>query len=374
MAKDPELAGNLAAAAHLIHGSTEGRFTVRYAAGGLTREEIEPASASRGATSASSRRRYDPARLVDGMNVLDDGEEVFLRLEPRAGALGAGEPVPRMTTQSLHDLFSLEGKLALVTGGTGVLGSAMCRGLALAGAHVIVTHRTEGGRRGRAAAALREAGHVATGFGLDTLDRASLRRRAARAGDLGGVDILINAVGGNRKEATTGPDRPFAALSREATEQVFALNFFGGAFSAAQAFAPQLVEKEAGGVILNVTSMSALRPLSRVPGYSAAKAAVDNFTRWLAVHLAEEHNPRVRVNAVAPGFFLTAQNRFLLTEEGTGALTPRGRAILDHTPMGRFGEPGDLIGTVVWLCSDAARFVTGITVPVDGGFSAGCGV
>jgi NAD(P)-dependent dehydrogenase (short-subunit alcohol dehydrogenase family) len=275
--------------------------------------------------------------------------------------------------RSLHDLFSLEGKLALVTGGVGVLGSAMCRGLALAGAHVIVTHRTEGAALD-AAAALRASGHRSTGLALDTLDAPSLEGAAARTRDLGGVDILINAVGGNRREATTGPERSFASLSREATAQVFALNFFGGAFSTAQAFAPQMVEKAAGGVILNVTSMSALRPLSRVPGYSAAKAAVDNFTRWLAVHLAEEHNPRVRVNAVAPGFFLTAQNRFLLTDEATGEPTPRGWAIVDHTPMGRFGEPDDLIGTVVWLCSDAARFVTGITVAVDGGFSAGCGV
>ncbi len=278
-----------------------------------------------------------------------------------------------MSTTGLNPLFSLDGKLALVTGATGVLGSAMCRGLAMAGAHVIVTSRSEDTALG-AASALREAGHRATGFALDTMDAARLSAAAARTREMGGLDILVNGVGGNRKEATTAPDRAFAALPRAAVEDVFALNFFGGAFSTAQAFAPQMVEKVAGGVILNVTSMSALRPLTRIPGYSAAKAAVDNFTRWLAVHLAEEHNPRVRVNAVAPGFFLTKQNRFLLTDEATGALTPRGRAIVDHTPVRRFGEPDDLIGTVVWLCSDAARFVTGITVPVDGGFSAGCGV
>jgi NAD(P)-dependent dehydrogenase (short-subunit alcohol dehydrogenase family) len=157
-------------------------------------------------------------------------------------------------------------------------------------------------------------------------------------------------------------------------EDVLAVNFFGGAFSTAQAFAPQMVAKDAGGAILNISSMSASRPLTRVPGYGAAKAAVENFTRWLAVHLAQDYNPKVRVNAVAPGFFLTKQNRFLLADEATGALTPRGRAILDHTPMGRFGEPDELIGAVVWLCSDAARFVTGITVPVDGGFSACSGI
>jgi NAD(P)-dependent dehydrogenase (short-subunit alcohol dehydrogenase family) len=273
----------------------------------------------------------------------------------------------------MDDLFSLQGKRALVTGATGVLCSAMSRGLAQAGAHVVVTAR-DAATAEAAARVLREAGGEATGLALDVMDAASLRDAAARAEGMGGIDLLINGVGGNRKEATTGPDLPFDALPRAAMEEVMGLNFFGGAFLTAQAFAPQMVKKEAGGAIVNVTSMSAIRPLTRVPGYSAAKAAVESFTRWLAVHLAREHNPRVRVNAVAPGFFLTAQNRFLLTEEATGALTPRGRAILDHTPMGRFGAPDDLVGTVIWLCSDAARFVTGITVPVDGGFSAYAGI
>jgi NAD(P)-dependent dehydrogenase (short-subunit alcohol dehydrogenase family) len=152
------------------------------------------------------------------------------------------------------------------------------------------------------------------------------------------------------------------------------LNFLGGSFLTAQAFAPQMAEKQAGGASVDITSMTALRPLTRIPGYSAAKAAVANFTRWLAAHLAREYNPRLRVNAVAPGFFLTAQNRFLLTDEATGELTARGRRILDHTPMGRFGEPDDLAGTIIWLCSSASRFVTGAVVPVDGGFSAYSGV
>jgi len=274
---------------------------------------------------------------------------------------------------TLERLFSLEGKLALVTGGTGILGSAVSRGLAQAGAHVLVTHRRAEDAES-AAAGLREAGHRASGLGLDVMDEASLRRAAARTRSLGGLDILVNGVGGNRPGATTAPDMPFHELPRAAVEEVMALNFLGGAFLTAQAFAPQMAEKEAGGAILAISSMSGIRPLTRVPGYSAAKAAVANFTAWLATHLAQEYNPRLRVNAIAPGFFLTTQNRFLLTEEGTGAVTPRGRRVLDHTPMGRFGAPEDLIGAVVWLCSDAARFVTGIVVPVDGGFSAYAGV
>ncbi len=274
---------------------------------------------------------------------------------------------------ALTALFSLEGKLALVTGGTGVLGSAVCRGLAMAGAHVLVTHRGAGAAES-AAAALREGGHRASGFDLDVMDGASLRRAADRCASLGGLDILVNAVGGNRPDATTAPDLPFHELPRAAVEEVIARNLLGGAFLTAQAFAPQMASKEAGGAILALSSMSGLRPLTRVPGYSAAKAAVGNFTQWLAAHLAREYNPRLRVNAVAPGFFLTAQNRFLLTEEETSAISARGRRVLDHTPMNRFGEPEDLIGAVVWLCSDAARFVTGIVVPVDGGFSAYAGV
>lgn len=272
-----------------------------------------------------------------------------------------------------NGLFSLEGKRALVTGATGVLCSAISRGLCRAGAQVLITHRDPGAAE-TFAADLREAGHQATGFGLDVMDSASLSQAAEQVRSLGGLDILINGVGGNQKGATTAPELPFHELPREAVEKVLGLNFLGGAFLTAQAFAPQMVRRQGGGVIVNLTSMSGIRPLTRIPGYSAAKAAVANFTQWLAVHLAREYDPCLRVNAVAPGFFLTTQNRFLLTDEATGALTARGRQILDHTPMGRFGEPEDLLGTVLWLCSDAARFVTGIIVPVDGGFSAYSGV
>jgi NAD(P)-dependent dehydrogenase (short-subunit alcohol dehydrogenase family) len=273
---------------------------------------------------------------------------------------------------AVFEEFSLAGKRALITGGAGVLCSAIGQGLARAGASVIVTD-ARAGAAAACAEALGREGFEASGFDLDVLDAVQLREAAARMEQQGGIDILINGAGGNQPGATTGPTQPFMELTREAMGKVFELNFFG-AFLATQSFAEQMVKKDAGGVIINISSMNAVRPLTRIPGYSAAKAAVSNFTQWLAVHLAQEYNPRVRVNAIAPGFFLTEQNRYLLTDRGSGELTERGRSILAHTPLGRFGEPGDLVGPVVWLCSDAARFVTGIVVPVDGGFSAFSGV
>jgi NAD(P)-dependent dehydrogenase (short-subunit alcohol dehydrogenase family) len=186
------------------------------------------------------------------------------------------------------------------------------------------------------------------------------------------VDILINGAGGNKKEATTSPDLSFFDLPADAVQWVFNLNFIGTLLPC-QVFGKVMAEREEG-IILNVSSMNAFRPLTRIPAYSAAKAAVSNFTQWLAVHISQEYSPNIRVNAIAPGFFLTEQNRFLLTDEETGELTPRGRTIIDHTPMGRFGHPDDLIGTVLWLLSPGAAFVHGVVVPVDGGFSAFGGV
>jgi NAD(P)-dependent dehydrogenase (short-subunit alcohol dehydrogenase family) len=158
----------------------------------------------------------------------------------------------------------------------------------------------------------------------------------------------------------------------DAIRGVFDLNFVG-TFLACQAFGKDMAQKGAG-VILNISSMNAFRPLTKVGAYSAAKAAVSNFTQWLAVHICQNYSKEIRVNAIAPGFFLTEQNRYLLTNEKSGDLTPRGKTIIEHTPMGRFGKPGDLIGTMLWLVSDAAKFVTGVVVPVDGGFSAFSGV
>jgi NAD(P)-dependent dehydrogenase (short-subunit alcohol dehydrogenase family) len=216
-------------------------------------------------------------------------------------------------------------------------------------------------------------GGEAVAVTCDVLDRASVEdARDTVLKRWGRVDILVNGAGGNKKQATTSPDLSFFDLPPDAIRWVFDLNFLGTLLPS-QVFGQPMAEQGAG-CILNVSSMNAFRPLTRIPAYSAAKAAVSNFTQWLAVHMAQEYSSRIRVNAIAPGFFLTEQNRFLLTEETTGNLTPRGRTIIEHTPMGRFGAPEDLVGTVVWLLSPAAAFVTGVVVPVDGGFSANSGV
>ena len=207
----------------------------------------------------------------------------------------------------------------------------------------------------------------------DVLDRN--RVEAARDQILsafGKIDVLINGAGGNKKEATTGPDMPFFDLPADAIKYVFDLNFIGTLLPS-QIFGKEMA-RTGTGVILNVSSMSAFSPLTKISAYSAAKAAVNNFTQWLAVHLCQNYSKNIRVNAIAPGFFLTEQNRFLLTDEKSGKLTPRGETIVAHTPMSRFGEANELLGATIWLCSDASKFVTGIVVPVDGGFSAFSGV
>ena len=270
-------------------------------------------------------------------------------------------------------LFSLEGKRALVTGGAGDLCCVICRGIARAGAEVILADvRADAAES--AAATLRGEGLKAQALQLDVLDPDSLARAADQTASLGGLDILVNGAGGNQKAATTSPDVSFFDLPSDALKRVVDLNLFGGAILPSQRFGKLMAQSPKGGVILNISSVTAFRPMTRVAGYSAAKAAVNNFTQWLAVHLAQEYGPKIRVNALAPGFFLTEQNRHLLTDEATGNLTPRGKSVIAHTPMARLGDPEDLVGTVVWLCSDAARFVTGIVVPVDGGFSAYSGV
>ena len=271
---------------------------------------------------------------------------------------------------NVMDRFRLEGRTALLTGAGGVLGAQIAEALAQAGARVWVTDLVAE-RAAAAAERIRADGGHADSLALNVMERADLERAAATTG---AIDILVSAAGGNLPAATTSADQAFFDLPLDAMEKVVALNLFGGALLPAQVFGRAMAATEQGGVILNVSSMNALRPLTRIPGYSAAKAAVSNFTQWLAVHMAQEYNPRVRVNALAPGFFLTDQNRFLLTDRQTGDLTSRGETIIAHTPLGRFGQPDDLAGAAVWLCSDAAVFVTGVVLPIDGGFSAFSGV
>jgi NAD(P)-dependent dehydrogenase (short-subunit alcohol dehydrogenase family) len=270
-------------------------------------------------------------------------------------------------------VFSLEGKVAVVTGGTGVLGSAMCKGLAEAGATVVILARTLSKAQSLADEIV-QFGGKALAVSADVLDKASLEAaRDTILGEVQQIDILINGAGGNRPEATAVPgQRSFFDLPQEALENVFALNFTGTILPS-QVFGAVMAQEQSG-VIINVSSMAAFTPLTRVVAYGGAKAAINNFTQWLAVTMAREYSATIRVNAIAPGFFLGEQNRYLLIDEHSGDLTPRGQQIIDHTPMQRFGEPDDLVGTLVWLASDAARFVTGIVVPIDGGFSAFSGV
>jgi len=268
-------------------------------------------------------------------------------------------------------MFSLEGKAAVITGGAGVLGSAIAQGLGKAGAKIALCDIVNADK---VAQELKSEGIQAKGYYINVMDIEKIKVcRDEVIKNFGRVDILLNAAGGNMKEATTSEELKFFDLPLSALEKVVGLNLFGGAILPSQVFGKDMVENEDGGSIINISSMNAFRPLTRIPGYSAAKAAVSNFTQWLAVHFAQEYNKNLRVNAIAPGFFLTAQNRFLLTNED-GSLTPRGKTIIAHTPMDKFGDPEDLIGACVWLASDASKFVTGIIVPVDGGFSAFTGV
>lgn len=265
--------------------------------------------------------------------------------------------------------FDLTGRTAVVTGGAGVLCSAMVRGLVEHGVRVAILDL----KAAEAQAMADQVGGGAIGIGANVLDRASIEAAAAQVQEtFGPVDILINGAGGNKAEATTSDKVPFFDLPPDAIQWVLNLNFLG-TFLPSQVFGRQMAER-GSGVILNISSMNSFRPLTRVPAYSAAKAAISNFTQWLAVHMAQEYSTAIRVNAIAPGFFLTGQNHYLLIDAQSGELTPRGRQILDHSPLGRFGKPEDLLGAVLWLISPAADFVTGIVVPIDGGFSAYSGV
>jgi NAD(P)-dependent dehydrogenase (short-subunit alcohol dehydrogenase family) len=286
------------------------------------------------------------------------------------------QDVRRRTVEqgSMQDLFSLTGKVAVVTGATGVLGGEMARSLARSGARVAVLGRREE-KAHRVAGEIRAAGGESLVLPADVLDTGQLQdARDALLERWGRVDILVNAAGGNVPGATLSNSVGIFQLPEKALRQVMDLNFLGTLLPC-QIFGAPMVEGAEGpdGCIVNISSMAATKALTNVVGYSAAKAAVDNFTRWLAVELARSYGPDLRVNAIAPGFFIGEQNRDLLLEED-GSLTKRGQTIIEHTPAGRFGKPDELGGTLIWLCSPASAFVNGIVVPVDGGFSAFSGV
>jgi len=268
-------------------------------------------------------------------------------------------------------MFNLSEKVAIITGGAGVLGSAMAEGLVQAGAKVAILSRTAA-KVEKVVANLQEKGGSAMALIVDVLEEDQLLAAKDKVlKEWGRIDILVNAAGGNRKGATIMPDQNIFNLSMDDFSKVTDLNLKGTVLPT-KVFAKVMADQKKGCVI-NISSMAAQQAITRVLGYSASKAAVDNFTKWLSVEMAHKFGEGIRVNAIAPGFFIAEQNRRLLTNED-GSLTSRGQTILNETPVKRFGKPEELVSTLVWLCSDASSFITGIIVPVDGGFSAFSGV
>jgi NAD(P)-dependent dehydrogenase (short-subunit alcohol dehydrogenase family) len=276
-----------------------------------------------------------------------------------------------MNLQELSKHYDFTGKTVVITGGAGVLMGEIACALVGCNANVVILDRDPA----LADQVVRRFDNDAKYLVVkgDVLDKESLSQAAAEIiRHFGRIDSLINGAGGNNPKATTNPEQSFFNLPADSIKHVSDLNLLGTILPS-QVFGKYMADQKEG-IILNVSSMNAFRPLTRIPAYSAAKAAVSNFTQWLAVHMAQEYSPNIRVNAIAPGFFLTEQNRFLLTEKETGNLTLRGKKIMDHTPMARFGKPEDLLGATLWLLSPASEFVTGVVLPVDGGFSAYSGV
>lgn len=279
-----------------------------------------------------------------------------------------------------YSLDDIKGKVCAITGGGGVLGTDFALGLASVGAKIVVLDF----KKENSDAVAKKVNDLYPGNAIsvfaNVLDKETLIAAKKEINEkFGKIDILINGAGGNSPKATTANEfltpenvgdlsKSFFGLDIEGFRSVFDLNFLGTVLPT-MVFAEDLLGRK--GVIINISSMNAFRPLTKIPAYSAAKASINNLTEWMAVHFAKVG---IRVNAIAPGFFLTDQNRFLLTDKETGALTPRGHRIIDGTPMGRFGEPNELIGTLLYLVSDLSKFVTGIIVPVDGGFNAYSGV
>jgi NAD(P)-dependent dehydrogenase (short-subunit alcohol dehydrogenase family) len=283
-----------------------------------------------------------------------------------------------MKPTSFNDL---KGKVCVITGGAGVLGSAMVQSIASVGTKIAIADINKEVADKVAAQISKESGAEVIGVKANVLDKASLEAAKVEINKkLGDIDILINGAGGNSPKATTKVEQmtedsldnledTFYGLEMEGFDMVFALNF-KGTLLPTMVFTKDML-KNKNGVVLNVSSMNSYKPLTKIPAYSAAKASVNNFTEWLAVHLAKVG---IRVNAIAPGFFLTNQNRFLVIDEKTGNFSPRGQKIVDNTPMGKFGEPEDLQGATLFLISDVSKFITGIVIPVDGGYSAFGGV
>jgi len=270
--------------------------------------------------------------------------------------------------------YDFSGQTIVITGGAGILGSGMARALAQCGADVVIMdYNLAAAEKTVEDLKLIPGGGRPLAVQGNVLQPESVQAAVDQIlAEYNKIDGLINGAGGNKPDASTNADRSFFDLSADALRWVFDLNLMGTIIPS-QIIGRHMAERKQG-VILNISSMNAYRPLTRIPAYSAAKAGASNFTQWLAVHMAQEYSPRIRVNAIAPGFFLTEQNRFLLTDAETGGLSPRGQKIIDHTPMGRFGNPDDLDGAVLWLLSPASAFITGIIIPVDGGFSAYSGV
>jgi NAD(P)-dependent dehydrogenase (short-subunit alcohol dehydrogenase family) len=272
----------------------------------------------------------------------------------------------------LSKFFNLEGKVAVITGGGGILCSEIAKAIGECGAKVAILDISEEAMKSVSEFLNdRDIEHIT--IKTDVTNKESIGKAAKKILEkFGKVDILINGAGGNKAEATTSAELSFFDLPEAAVRSVFNLNFMS-TFLTSQVFG-ELLANQGEGVILNISSMNSFVPLTNIPAYSAAKAAISNFTMWLATHMSQNYSTKIRVNAIAPGFFLTEQNRYLLVDKDTGTLTERGKAIIEHTPMKKFGDPQDLISTVLWLISPGSEFVTGTVIPVDGGFSAFSGV
>jgi NAD(P)-dependent dehydrogenase (short-subunit alcohol dehydrogenase family) len=268
-------------------------------------------------------------------------------------------------------MFNIQNKTAVITGGTGVLGSVMAQGLAEAGVNVVILGRRQDA--GNALVSSLTSKKLKAKFvQADVLKESDLVRAQKEIEDyFGHLDILVNAAGGNLPGAIVTPQQTFFDLKIEEFEKVVDLNLTGTVLPTRIFCQGMGARKE--GVIINIASMASYRPITRVVGYSAAKSAVKNFTEWLAIEMAKKFGEGIRVNGIAPGYFLTEQNRALLTNPD-GTYTQRGLDAIRSTPFNRFGKPEELVGTLIWLCSDASKFVTGVTVPVDGGFNVFCGV